>query len=440
MKLFTALLLLVAASLAPSADHSSTLFDDTAVVALELDAPFSRLFADHSRDASVEGTLGYTDPADGRPTIVHDVTITVRGNSSRRPNECTFPKLKLEFPDGGPLFAGIRSVKVGTHCGERADGDLTKLGRWANEKSPLREAFVYRLLGAMGIRTLRARPARITYVDGDRRLVRGAMLLEDAGDGIARLGGAGELKSFTSARDAFAPADAAALAFAEAMIGNFDWAVKFTPDDYYRNDDENPLWNVMAARRTDGTAFPIMYDFDLAGIVTGAHPWFGRVYDDHFLPSRSHPAIETLGQVERTRTLFDRAVLDRTRRRFLAAKADAYRTIAQAEIDDEGRAFARAYLDGFYAAITDADAFYRPVVVQPGTLPYATSAGSAGACGRDDRIPVGTAVGEPLAREGGRVRVPLLDVTWHWASRCDAVHRSPVWVDAGAIGRDYPPR
>jgi hypothetical protein len=36
----------------------------------------------------------------------------------------------------------------------------------------------------------------------------------------------------------------------------------------------------------------------------------------------------------------------------------------------------------------------------------------------------------------------LLDTLWHWTSsaKCVAVHREPVWIDGGAIGRDFPAR
>ena len=32
----------------------------------------------------------------------------------------------------------------------------------------------------------------------------------------------------------------------EAMIGNFDWCLKFAPDGIYRCNEPKPLWNILA--------------------------------------------------------------------------------------------------------------------------------------------------------------------------------------------------
>ncbi|PYR36502.1 MAG: hypothetical protein DMF93_19845, partial [Acidobacteria bacterium] len=125
------------------------------------------LFAHAQQDNySVRGALTYQDR--GREVHVPDVKVSVRGNSSRNESECTFPKLKLEWPSA--------SLKIGTHCGESTDGSVTaKFGRLPNEHSPRREAFVYQLLDVLQVLSLKARPARITYVSSGREpLVRNA--------------------------------------------------------------------------------------------------------------------------------------------------------------------------------------------------------------------------------------------------------------------------
>src|SRR5262249_51824996 len=152
-------------------------FSSYSPVEVSLTASFDTLFAKAQKDPafSVKGVLAY---AHGRQTVkIDDVEISVRGRTSKRETECTFPKLKLRFKPGtadSSIFAGLKGVKIGTHCGEQPDGVLSeRFGRWANEKAPLREAFVYRLLDVLGVRSFKARPGRITYVfDGGRRLVR----------------------------------------------------------------------------------------------------------------------------------------------------------------------------------------------------------------------------------------------------------------------------
>ena len=155
------------------AQSSSPLFSTYDVLPLKLEAPFNDLFARArtNDEYGVTGKLSYTH--DGREVVVEGVKLTLRGNTSRREAECAFPKLKVQLPANaaaGPLGAGGTSLKLGTHCGEAADDKLTvKYGRLPNERSPLREAFVYRLLESIGVPTLKARPARVSYVYTDAR-------------------------------------------------------------------------------------------------------------------------------------------------------------------------------------------------------------------------------------------------------------------------------
>src|SRR5437870_2685167 len=203
-----------------------TLFSSYALVTLQLKAPFAELIdgGRENDDQSVIGSLSYGNGRGAESAVIEHVRISLRGHTSRNESECAFPKLKLHFntpPKEGP-FAGVRSVKVGTHCGESAGQTLTpRFGRLPNEQSPFREAFVYRLLDVLHVPTLKARPARITYVYADGRqqpLVRNAMLLEDDDDARARLGVDQEIEptAFSNAQSEFKPEDTAQLAFAEA--------------------------------------------------------------------------------------------------------------------------------------------------------------------------------------------------------------------------------
>jgi hypothetical protein len=317
-----------------------------------------------------------------------------------------------------------------------------------NEKATHREGAVYRLLHVFGVPTLRARPARIRYVftpAGTRGastaqppLLRDALLLEDDPAVLRRVGAVREIpgERFTTARDALKPADTLRLAFAQAMIGNFDWCLRMAPGDRYRCNAQHPLWNIMVLEREDGTRLPLMYDFDLAGMVVGRHTWFGDVFHEGFAGSRVE--IEVVSQVQRTRSLFGRAELDNARQEFLSRKRAAYHTLEQTRVDDEGARIMRSYLDAFFAAIGTDAAFYRPVVVDAAARIFADAAATQPACG-DGVIPVGTPVVE---RGGGAglVRVTVLDALWHWPSRCDAIRKSDVWISRAAIGTGYPAR
>jgi hypothetical protein len=415
----------------------------------QLSAPFTELF-DGARDDENYTVAGELALGSGEGAATYDVTIGVRGNTSRRESECAFPKLKITLPAGAPdipLFGGKKSLKVGTHCGEAPKGKLTqRFGRLANQQSPLRETFVYSLLEAFAVPALKARRAVITYVDADatadraRTIERNAFLLEDSDDAIERLGGRGEIheREFTTAQERFTPADTLAVAFAQASIGNFDWCLKMTADDRYRCDRRHPVWNIAVADLGEGKARPLLYDFDVSGIVTGSHPWFADVFNAAFVPSHSQIEVEVLAQVQRTRTLFTRAELDRARAAFVARKSRAFETLEDASLDPDGRRIARAYLDAFFAAIESDEAFYRPVVVAAGTKAFANSTRRL-ACPAAATVPPGTPVSDPMATDGPLVQVLLLDALWHWAppAQCKGI-RGPVWIEADAIGREFP--
>jgi hypothetical protein len=427
----------------------SPVFSSYELLELTLAAPYPELF-DRARanpEYSVIGTLSYLEPASGRTIVLEDVTIETRGHTSRRATECEFPKLKVVFtspPPADSLFAGMQTIKIGTHCDDRPDGQLTpRYGRWANEKAPHREAFVYRLLEAMGVAALKARPARISYAmtgpaSRTPPVIRNAMLLEDDDAAIARLGGAGQVdpKQFTSADTTFSPEDTARVAFAQAMIGNFDWCLRMTAGDTYRCNDTTPLWNVMAVHR-GGRTVPVIHDFDIAGLVVGRHLWFGKVFNASF--ATSEPAVEVLAQVQRTRSLFPRRLLDATRRDFSGRKNSAYQALAASTVDEDGRQRIRLYLDAFFGAIEADDAFYRPVIIDRDARMYADDSRREPLCG-DGLMPVGTPVSAPLETRGDMAKVFVLDALWHWSEQCEAVRREPVWIPAGAMGTDYPVR
>ena len=268
------------------------------------------------------------------------------------------------------------------------------------------------------------------------------MLLEDAGEAANGCSAGDEITMAD-----FGSADARTdhqryrrTDFAEAMIGNFDWCLRFTPGDTYRCNASKPLWNILAFEREDARALPVMHDFDLSGMVTGRHTWFDR-FQPGFSGCGHRPEVEVVSQLQRTRTLFaaggsrSRApAVHRHQRRGVRRSRDRISTDTAARSSpDISRAF-------FEAIGTDA-AFYRPASSRR-RLRMPIRKGTPPACPKAALAPVGTIVGQPpLETRGDRVQVELLDTLWalDGAARMRAIRKGPVWIDANAISTDYPP-
>jgi hypothetical protein len=453
---------------APAAPAGEKLFSSYVPLNVTLEAPFDDLLDQLGQTAtysnatySVVGTLSYTDPNVGEVHLTN-VEVSGRGNTNFTAGQCEFPKLKLKFQSvnerpPGSLFDGMSSLKIGTHCGEGPNDVLSpRWGRLQNENSPIREAFAYRLLEALHVPTLKARPVRISYVNvktmttagaahspaaRPTTLVRSAMFLEGDHHAESRFGSHGQYTeaTFGSADTRVAPEDSARLAFAEALIGNFDWCYRFFPSDTYRCDGRHALWNVLAFKRPDGTAVPVPYDFDLAGIVTGHHRWFASVFNQAFAPGASEAALEVLAQLQRTRSLFTRAQLDTVRAEFVRHKEEAYRVLTEAQMDEAGRRNAAAHLDAFYAVIESDERFYLPVVVADNTPIYLDARRKRRAC-KNAVAPRGTPVSAAVETRDSMQAVVMLDALWEWAPPkvCEAVHSTSVWVEASSISSDYP--
>jgi hypothetical protein len=440
------LLLLLETRAAAVQESPQDFFSSPSVFELTLQAPLQELISRGRQepDLTVPGKLLYRVP-DGRQVLIDGVRVSLRGNTSLAESECEFPKLRLRLPSSRPpLFDDLDTLKIGTHCGNRRDGELTpKYGRWANEKAPHREAAVYRTVAAMGVPTLRARAARITYLSSDGEpapLVRNALLLEDEERLLRRLGAVGEIaeNAFSSASEMFSPADAARLAFVQAMIGNFDWCLRFHAGDDYRCNQRRPLWNVLALKTRTG-AVPAMQDFDLAGMVTGRHLWFERTFSVAFSSARSEAEVEVQSQLQRTRRLFSREQLDRTRMELAGRKAAAYEAVAGSPLDEGWHSAIKTYMNAFFNIIEDDRRFYLPVVVSDNARFHLDAAGTRPACG-GDKVPVGTPVSDPVELQQGRMRVIVLDAQWFWTPprACDVIRSDAVWIDSKAVSREFP--
>ena len=224
------------------------------------------------------------------------------------------------------------------------------------------------------------------------------------------------------------------------MIGNFDWCLKFAPDDIYRCNEPKPLWNVLAFDRGDGKAALLIKDFDLAGIVAGRHGWFSKIFNPAFVSSRIRDRDRSAqpGASERDRSSPRGARCAASQLRGSASRRSTPPS-SRSDVDAKGREVARTYLDRFFAAIADDQSSYRPVVVKSDVRVYIDAEQAREACKPGDLVRPGTPVNE-LQRSGSMSQVVILDALWRWTAerRCETVQTSPVWIQSDAIGTGYP--
>ena len=247
-----ALLLAPKAAVAQDSDNSITpLFAEDAILDIKLDGPIRAIARRAARS---------TDPADARLKSegeIHAITLEARGKSRRRRDICSFPPLRVRFPDepkDASLFHKQGSLKLVTHCRNSSSYD----------QYLLREYAVYRLYNLVTPESLNVRLLEVTYTDdGDNIATRPGFFIEDGDDAARRLG-VKEVDTGDLPISAINPKDGARYAVFQYLIGNTDWAMAVGPHptDCCHN---SKLFGDATDARTDLT--PVPYDFDNAGLV-----------------------------------------------------------------------------------------------------------------------------------------------------------------------------
>lgn len=236
------LLCLAAADAAP-------LFDDAAVIDIELRGPINE-------------TLRDTRDREERPFVLtvedteFSTMVSVRGNS--RVVYCSFPPLRLRFNDvADTVFAGQGKLKLVTHCNKASSYELNVLEEYA----------AYRIMALLTDSAIRVRLLHIRYVDTDKPgkdpLERFGFVLETEEDMAARIGGTRvELDGVIPSR--LAREQLAAVFVTQYLIGNADYSlVTATGDDSCCHNG--------ILIEVDNQLHYVPYDFDLASLVNARY-------------------------------------------------------------------------------------------------------------------------------------------------------------------------
>ena len=232
--------------LVAGASGASPLFDDDAVLDIELRGPIGETLDDTRNRAERPFTL----VVDG---VALDVMVRVRGKS--RTIACRFPPMRLRFTDpDDTVFAGQDKLKLVTHCNSARNFETNLLEEYA----------AYRLMGLLTEASLRVRLMRIRYVDTDKPrrkpLERFAFVLESRGALAQRLGGwAINLKGVPHKR--LVRDHIATVFVAQYLIGNTDWSL------VRAEGEETCCHNGILVETSDGRLYYVPYDFDMSAMV-----------------------------------------------------------------------------------------------------------------------------------------------------------------------------
>jgi hypothetical protein len=228
-----------------SVGDASPLFDEDALLEIELSGPLS----DTLRDTEERAERPFVLTVDG---VDLDVMVRVRGKS--RAETCRFPPLRLDFSrPADTVFAGQGKLKLVTHCNRSSSYEL----------NVVEEYVAYRLVSLLVPSALRARLVRMRYFDtekpGKKPLERFALLLEPKEQLAERIGGElAELRGVVLAR--LDKRQAASVFVAQYLIGNTDYSLVMAEAD------DTCCHNGILVEVQDQLHY-VPYDFDRASFV-----------------------------------------------------------------------------------------------------------------------------------------------------------------------------
>ena len=255
IRLFLAALVLAGPANAAAAEPAKPLFASDEIIRITINGPVDTIAkAAEESQSTYPGTLTVASTSDVLP-----IQLAQRGITRRKSDVCQFPPLRVTFnqpPPAGSLFAGQRRLKLVTHC--RASEGF--------QQYVLMEYATYRLYNQLTPLSIRARLAKIDYVDASGKPItsRVGFFLEDIDD-VARRNGMREAKMGVRIPVAqLSPADSGRVGVFEYMIGNLDWAMQAGPPG--DNCCHNSLL-IGASGSASSTLIPVPYDWDFSGLV-----------------------------------------------------------------------------------------------------------------------------------------------------------------------------
>lgn len=312
------------------------LFQDDAVLRVEITAPFSRLINERPKDRELPGGFSFRNP-DG--TAV-DLDLQVRARGKFRHTNCDFPLLFLNFKRSqvkGTLFDQQNKLKMVVHCKDS--------GRY--QESVLREYLAYRMLNALTERSFRVRLLDVTYVDSENRrprMVRSAFLIEHENRLADRLG-MERLNVFPDEVGAIQADHLNLTSLFQYLLGNTDFSPILG--------SANECCHNYALFGTEGDPLlAIPYDFDMSGFVNTPY----AMPDDNL-------GIDNVRQRLYQGFCANNRYVEASVSEFLKARDELYALVeGRQELGSTVRQSIASYLDEFYETIGEPRAVEREII------------------------------------------------------------------------------
>jgi len=240
-----------------------TLFLSDEVLNLEIRADFSAIQVNRVDSPEYhDGLLIYYSP-DGKNTKF-TIKLMCRGNFRRKPENCDFPPLLINFKKGeveNTIFENQDKLKLVTPC---KDEDVV-----------FSEYIVYKMYNEVTDISLNVRLARISYFDtgtNKELFVKHSFFIEDADRLAMRIGDSEENKKrwpYELDEEQFMK-----IPFFQYMVGQEDWVITTRHNVFFIQPND-----------TAKGSYIIPYDYDFAGLVNADYSKPKGVPDE-FLPNR----------------------------------------------------------------------------------------------------------------------------------------------------------
>lgn len=338
----------------------SPLFESTIPLCLRLTGDFEEI-----HKANAGGNWTGEDRSDSKYWTVGDLTdleqparqlkIRTRARGMSSAEDLPFPKLRVEIDSAealqGTVFKGSRKFRLNTHGNTDPWQKHSAMGRLADERSPYREALAYEIAQAMDLPGPLFRRARILYYDRslNREFERQALILE-TDKKISR-----RLESPISVRfpeiNKIPIRLGARFHLFNILIGNEDVGLKLKNEPSVGSENYRPFFNTTVFEAGNGDQFPIVYDFDLASIVTD---WEARITppaaSEFKIPDgRIGSLVQRLAHL---RSRLSRAEYEQVISDYRTVRENIRETIRRSVVDEEGRDLAFAHVEALDHAIT----------------------------------------------------------------------------------------